>query len=99
MIRAIVGSEDVIPTSTNKIDQVYDLKVYPNPTTGSLNINLSKIEPNTSCSIYDQLGKQVKRFNFANTIALDDLPQGMYFLNMENEAGFTYAKTKFVIIR
>jgi hypothetical protein len=99
MIRAIVGSEDVIPTSTNKVDQVYDLKVYPNPTTGSLNINLSKIEPNTSCSIYDQVGKQVKRFNFANTIALDDLPQGMYFLNMENEAGFTYAKTKFVIIR
>lgn len=99
MIRAVVGNEDIIPTNTKEQHFDYSLNVYPNPTSGLLYIDMNDIAPNTRCKIFDQLGNQVKTFDFKNEINLDDLAQGMYFLNLEQANGITYAKTKFVIIR
>jgi hypothetical protein len=99
MIRAVVGNEDVIPTQTSSIEESFDLKIFPNPNSGIINLELSNVKPNTSCKIYDQFGKLVKVCDFRERIVLDELTQGMYFLNLDSSEGLTYAKTKFVIIR
>ena len=99
MIRAVVGNEDIIPTSTREEDVTYELNVYPNPTTGFLNIDMENVPANSLCRIFDQLGNQVKTLDLQHQINLEELPQGMYFLNVEDDNGISYAKTKFVIIK
>ena len=99
MIRALVGNEDIIPTNTREEEVTYELNVYPNPTTGFLNIDMDNVPDNSLIRIFDQLGNQVKILDLQPQINIEELPQGMYFLNVEDNRGISYAKTKFVIIK
>ncbi|NJB81861.1 T9SS type A sorting domain-containing protein [Wenyingzhuangia aestuarii] len=58
--------------------------VYPNPTTGIINISdISNIQGNIY--IVNVLGQIVKTVKAANTITISDLPQGIYFLQTGNQ--------------
>lgn len=69
-------------------DSVFDkVVIYPNPTTGEVNINNASLEKAT---VYNSLGQLVKTFNLdssntINTINLTGLPKGIYYIYLINQ--------------
>lgn len=69
-------------------DSVFDkVTVYPNPTTGEVNINNITLEKAT---VYNSLGQLVKSFDLNatdthNTINLSGLPKGVYYVYLINQ--------------
>ncbi|MDO6738943.1 T9SS type A sorting domain-containing protein [Wenyingzhuangia sp. 2_MG-2023] len=60
-----------------------NITVYPNPTTGIINISdISNI--NGDIMVSNVLGQVVKTIEASTTIDISDLPQGIYFLQTEN---------------
>lgn len=60
--------------------------LYPNPSTGLLNINLS--QENSTVEVFDVLGNKVagQKFNTSGTVQIDlsNQPQGVYFVQVTN---------------
>ncbi len=77
MMRPVFGS-DPYPLSKPQIKSQETFRVYPNPTTGSVNFDFD-IEPDM-IEIYDINGKMIKSSLYSRTIELSDLPSGMYFI-------------------
>ena len=73
-----VGVEDVI--SNNRI------KIYPNPSSGIVNISIDRSIENLSISVYNTNGQCVKAktFDHADDVLLDlnELPKGTYFIKL-----------------
>lgn len=69
-------------------DSVFNkVTIYPNPTTGEVNINNITLEKAT---VYNTLGQLVKSFtlnsaNTSNTINLTGLPKGVYYVYLINQ--------------
>ena len=66
--------------------------IYPNPTTGLLNID---VEANSikSITIYNAQGQQLWAKPALNKINLSNLSNGTYFLNIETEQGEIIVKS------
>lgn len=61
-------------------------QIYPNPTTGT--VNISGLKGFETISVHNLLGQEVKRFNnTASSIDISDLSTGLYLLKTDN--GFT----------
>jgi len=87
-------------SSSDSTNKVFNLKVYPNPTQGELNIELP---PNTKYFfIADLSGKIILRMEAENQenvkVNLNNLPNGVYFIVCEYEND-KYLKAKFIILR
>jgi hypothetical protein len=70
--------------------KVNEFLMYPNPTTGELNINMSQIVKNQKLTIYNVLGKIVYKSildmsNKNNEFNLSSLKRGVYFVSIENQ--------------
>jgi hypothetical protein len=62
-----------------------NLKIYPNPTQGQLNLEYNKT-PDQKADLLDVHGKLCKSFNLDNNLTqvdVSDLPEGVYFLKMD----------------
>ncbi|MCK9449163.1 MAG: T9SS type A sorting domain-containing protein [Bacteroidales bacterium] len=74
------------PSSMAEKDELQnEISIYPNPSTGTLEINLST-DHDAHISILDLYGrilKQVYFQNFPNRINLHDFPNGIYFIRAE----------------
>ncbi|MCB9230998.1 MAG: T9SS type A sorting domain-containing protein [Bacteroidia bacterium] len=78
----IVGVEDEIAFP--------QLSVYPNPTSGQLNVVLGEMQNQLEASIFNPLGQEMLRETVTNKdhFALNPvLPSGLYFLQLRNEEG------------
>jgi len=64
-----------------------DLKVYPNPTNGILNLEILAQNRMESVQLMDMTGKLVLEVPFQNQLNLAHLPKGIYFLKVQNENG------------
>lgn len=80
------------PLSVSSFDTEIALKIYPNPATSFLNINLSDNQNfgKISVKIYSILGQVVKTVSIDNSISkkrisVDELPKGVYMLRVQNE--------------
>lgn len=62
--------------------------VYPNPTNGVLNLNVNKIglEPK-EITIVNLTGKIVYQSNFKNSISLNQIKPGLYFIQIQTNLG------------
>lgn len=63
-----------------------DLKLYPNPTKGLLNIAYSGSEP-LQVTLYNQVGHMVGTYEGVQVLDLSQLAQGMYFAKIANSQG------------
>ncbi|MDL2239507.1 T9SS type A sorting domain-containing protein [Bacteroidales bacterium OttesenSCG-928-L14] len=63
------------------ISETKNISVYPNPTTGEINIS-SKESEIKSVTVFNQLGKQVMQINGTNRINISDLTAGIYILQI-----------------
>lgn len=80
------------PSSVNGIVDIAYIDVYPNPSNGVININVTN---NGSSAIYDVKGKMVHAYPVAkgiNTFDLSTLDKGVYFLEVQTDAMFKKAK-------
>ena len=72
------------PANTEK----NSFKIYPNPTSSQLTIELEKMEKNTDLSVFNALGQYHARYaiNQTNRISLDcfNWPVGVYFVKIKN---------------
>ena len=63
--------------NTNTITNENEVFVYPNPTTGSLNVTT---ENKVDIDIFDLLGKKVRHFKNQKTIDISNLKSGIYLM-------------------
>jgi len=88
---AEVCSKVSVPLIVDKID-LKNLKIYPNPTKGLLNIEFNGINQNeTEIIIFDTVGRIIKQINFKNVkpvfgevINLQQIKSGIYFISIIN---------------
>ena len=70
-----------------------NIKIYPNPTSNTFNINSSQIELN-KIEIYSLLGEKLKEYNVNTSVYnIEDLTSGLYLVKIySNEGMFTIKK-------
>lgn len=87
------------PVGTKEITSHYGIKVYPNPAETELYVNTGDFGSLSSLSIYDLAGRLMQTgkitMNPIQKVPLNDLPTGMYFINLVNVHG-EKATSKFV---
>jgi hypothetical protein len=72
-----------ITTGVSDIEWNSNLTIYPNPTTGIINVDCKK-----GYQIYSSTGQLVKHSSQTTTqINISDLPIGLYILKTENQVG------------
>lgn len=62
--------------------------VYPNPTSGNINIDLKEVKQDIKATITNSLGQVIfiQNFEATNLISIDiDAPSGIYFLNLKSD--------------
>lgn len=71
---------------------VNGLLLYPNPSINSLNITLPERDLNGEFRIINAAGALVKKGNLQNTISVEDIAQGLYFIEITTNKA-TYSST------
>ncbi len=78
---------DDFPMSVEQVSQSATATLYPNPTAGTLHIELAEGAGRpTSIAVYDVTGMQVYEGSYSSDISLDDIPSGTYFLRLMGES-------------
>lgn len=75
---------------TNQLESRFEIKVYPNPTSDHLHIELGKYYVNISLSIENYLGQAVLRNTYYNLEKINiplKLNKGLYFLTLNYNGG------------
>lgn len=62
------------------------LELFPNPSTGIINIRISDSNTDFITTVYDQLGKVILRSENTNIINLINQPIGIYYVSIQTEA-------------
>jgi len=81
-----------VPVGVNPIKEKETFKIYPNPTTGTLNIILPKNNYTPyQIQFYNAQGGLVKEIslNQSSQVDVSDLPNGLYFVRMKNHSEWT----------
>ena len=84
MIRPVVGKSfdhSAVPQHTNK-----DVKMYPNPTTGTIYIQIDDNEQNMSYTIWNVYGKCLETGKLQSAeLSLEKYPNGIYFVQLSDQ--------------
>jgi len=88
MIRPVVGSEapnGSETVSTNSLDLPQLLNIYPNPTTGEVNIQLFEGNyQDYQIRVFNTLGQQIKSQTLSTRLSMAGQVPGIYFLQLIN---------------
>jgi hypothetical protein len=76
------------PSSINELDA--KVRVYPNPTDNLINIDLPML--NFKVTLMDSKGSVILKSENSKQISLEELPTGIYFLNLKTIEGETTKK-------
>jgi len=83
---------NIIPKVETK--PVFDIKIYPNPTTDQLTINYTEVAALRNVEVYNLLGRLVERFPVQSTtrtiLSLENFSAGMYLVKVN---GKEFSKT------
>lgn len=69
-----------------------NLKVYPNPTSGNFNIEISQESIGAKVSVYNILGQNIKEFQLDGLTTNQNLGKGMYVIEIEKDGDKTSRK-------
>ena len=76
----------LLTVGNNEFNNDFEIKIYPNPTSQLLNISSTKNEQFFTLNLLDVSGKNIQTIkSFGNnlTLNLNNLPNGVYFLQLE----------------
>jgi len=103
MIRPVVGSEppnDSETVSTTSLDLPQLLNIFPNPTTGAVNIQLFEGNyEDYQIRVLNTLGQQVKAQTLSPELQLNEQTPGIYFLQFINTKTLATGNHKLVLKR
>ncbi|MBL0048622.1 MAG: T9SS type A sorting domain-containing protein [Bacteroidetes bacterium] len=77
------------PAGLNKRTNATDISIYPNPAKADVFINLNQPVSHAEYVLYDALGNEIFQNHISSPtfqLSLNDLPKGMYFLEIRNNA-------------
>ena len=83
-----------VTLETSNFDISSNFKIYPNPATSTITIDLSSVD-NSSVDVYDIDGRKIltqKLSNSSNTINIDNLSSGMYLFKVTSDQGTATSK-------
>jgi hypothetical protein len=87
------------PLSYEELNDLSELKVYPNPVTNELNVSLRNFANDVNIQIIDNLGKEVQSKSvvtgsdvFIGKIDISNLPSGMYIVKVSDGSKTSHAK-------
>ena len=90
-----------IPENTT-INEFIQIQIYPNPTTGILNIDVPYDASTNQITIYNESGQAIKTFNEDRKgmiqLDLQSLSQGIYFVAVRNKQKQTIHYSKLFIL-
>lgn len=80
------------PLNTNHISKEYNVKLYPNPTSGSITLSIDKPYKNTALILRNIMGQELKRIPLRNskTGLLLNVPNGIYFIEILEDTKVLY---------
>lgn len=78
--------------SSNTIDGITPLLVYPNPSKGNFNIEIDENLIGAKASVFSLLGQKIKDFELKSTITNQFLNKGIYLLEIEKAGNKTSKK-------
>ncbi len=84
---------DLTPVSTNDLQLASSLNLFPNPTSGRINISFENIEGVYTVSVVSTIGQVVENrtvtasSNHVETFNMDGLNNGIYFVTVKSESG------------
>lgn len=87
-----VSVDDFIASETT------DFQLYPNPTTGNINLEVKNLDPGTNYQIFSMQGAQIftgKIVSKSSKIPLPDLAPGIYIFNLNSDKSST--QTRFIV--
>ena len=79
-------------TPVRQIDPPSPLKIYPNPVSNILQLELPGQPETFEIRIYDMQGKWIRQLPGTNAIPVGDLPKGMYVIQARTEEGLHIAR-------
>jgi len=86
----------VLSTGSQTLRQASDVKIYPNPSTGNLQLKFNSEIKSGTISVIDISGKLIleKQFNHSSTLNVDltSLSKGIYFLKINSVDGIQIHK-------
>ena len=97
----LIGSIWYIPTSIEEHNNVSNINFYPNPTNGNSTITLEvKKSDHIIINLYDISGRLVSNIanedvqigNYSKQISIENMPKGMYFINIISNNGISSSK-------
>lgn len=88
---------DSVNVGINDVDVEMGLNLYPNPSSGLVNIEFNNVKDNSTVSVIGIDGKVVANQNVAaNTnslyLNLNELQSGIYFVRLQNNKGTAYQR-------
>lgn len=86
----VIEFVEEVPTSVSS-ESLETVNIYPNPSKGEVNIDLSQISSIQSISLIDMNGKELKRLSNVEknsiTFSIEQLKEGIYFIKIISEQG------------
>lgn len=88
-----IGTSEYVFTNLTGVEDLIvenSIRVYPNPASGILKIQLPREYVNESIQIYNSLGYLVKneKLSQSNSVEIRGLPNGIYFLKLDNQSQY-----------
>ena len=88
IITNMVSTQFVDDLSINEYDKSRTISIYPNPTTGVLNIQKNTTLELNEINIYNLQGKKLLNFSEnLDKINIEDLSSGIYLLQLQTDQG------------
>jgi hypothetical protein len=91
-----LGINNLVSTMQSDVKQ--DIKVFPNPTSDILNIEIPQNIVSLQYKIYDALGRNVQNDTLQPQIFLKTLQNGIYFLHIMDKNGSIYRAVRIVVL-
>ena len=89
---------NIFPVSNEELNsEGFDLRVYPNPSQGLVNIEMKEFQSNVEVKVFNAIGQLVKTQLFQRpekliTLDLEDLEIGIYVIEVLSDEGMTTKK-------
>lgn len=101
MIRPIVGEGTPVQSSkTNDVTKNTQLSIFPNPTSGFLNIKIEKGNfDQFSYTLFDSIGKIISQNQLTNQLDISNLQNGIYFIKVQNRKTNEIINRKIILVK
>lgn len=98
----VEGNTGLEPCTTgmDNINQISDIRIYPNPSNGIFNINSKQLDNvNYVVNVYDMTGQIVKQLSNTKDINLSEQNNGIYYIEIIAENSTAISKKRISLIK